>query len=404
MPKIIPALTDAKIRQTAAAAKPVRLFDSKVVGLHVLIQPSGAKLWRLRYTIDKKEKRMAMGSYPAVPLAEARESASELLAQVRKGVDPSIPEVVADTFGMMTNDWFENAKKDKSEQRIAKIEQALNKHVMPAWRNREIKKIKAADIITLLQTTEKSGTYIVKCVHRYIWWIFDYAFSLGKIESVPMSKATLKHVGRHDSNEMRSMEWSRLPTFLGDLDDYGGLRITKLAIKFLMLTGIRTSELRRLKWNWINIEKAIIKIPADQHKSGIKAINQGKKGEDFYVLLSTQAIKILEKAQSITGESEFIFPSPYNHLKIASDAIINDSLKRMGWIDEHSGHGFRALFRSQMEKEGHNEKMLELCLCHSLGRSKTEGSYARGMNNAFFSERLHIMQEWADLIAKQKDA
>jgi integrase len=400
MSKIIPPLTDAAIRNTKPTGKPRRLFDGAVVGLHVLIQPSGAKLWRLRYTINKKEKRISLGDYPGASLLEARTTAGGMLAQVRQGIDPAAPIVVEKkiTFGEVTKDYIYLSGRRKSEQRIAKIQQALDKHVLPDWQDREIDKIKAGDVIKLLQKTEKSGAYIAICVHRYIGWILDHAISRGDIDSMPVTKATLNHVAPHHATSVRSMEFNRLPDFLSDLVDYRGTPITKHAMQFIMLTAIRTIELRRLQWAWIDFDKAIIKIPADQHKTGIRNENVGKDGDDFYVLLSRQALRILEKAKVITGGADLVFPSPYDHSKMASDAIINKSLDRMGWKDEHDGHGFRALFRSQMEKEGYDTKLLELCLGHALGRSKTENAYARGMNLAFHPDRLKIMQAWADLI------
>ena len=398
-------LTELKIRTAKTIKTQDWLGDGG--GLYLSIKSSGNKSWVYRFARAGKETWLGLGAYPDTSLSDARQKRDEIKRVIVAGGDPSKidkPETPAapTSFKQVAEDYLANAQKRKSEQRVRKIKQALDKHVMPLWSDREIDKIKARDVIVLLQQTEKSGSYIVTCVHSYITWIFEFALSMDLIEGVPITKASLSHVAPHKTINMRSMEFNRLPAFLEDLSDYGGLKITKLAIKFLLLTAIRTMDLRRLKWSWIDLDKAIVTIPAEEHKTGLKAANQGESGEDFYILLSTQAIRILEKAKEITGDADLVFPSPYDHKKQASDAIVNKSLDRMGWLQEHSGHGFRALFRTTMEREGHDEKHLELCLNHQLERSKTQRAYARGMSEAFHPERKIIMQKWADLIEQQK--
>lgn len=393
-------LSDTKIRSIKTSKTQEFINDGG--GLYLSVKSSGGRSWVFRYKRDGKSSMTGLGAYPAISLGDARIKRDEIKKIIAAGGDPSTinkpVDSIPSTFGQVAEEYLANSKKRKSEQRIAKIKQALDKHVLPKWQDREIATIKARDVIALLQNVEQSGSYIVTCVHSYITWIFEHALTTELIDAVPVTKASLTHVAPHRTINMRSMEFDRLPKFLEDLTDYRGVVITKLAIKFLMLTAIRTMDLRRLKWSWIDLDKAIVIIPADQHKTGVKAANQGLEGEDFYVLLSTQAIRILEKAREITGTEELVFPAPYKHKTMASDAIVNKSLDRMGWLQEHSGHGFRALFRTTMEREGCDEKHLELCLNHQLERSKTQRAYARGMNGAFHPERLKIMQAWADLI------
>ena len=394
-------LTDTKIRTAKTTKAQEWLGDGG--GLYLSLKSSGNKSWVYRYSRAGKENWIGLGGYPEISLLDARIKRDEIKKVIAAGGDVSKinePETPAapTSFKQVADDYLANAKKRKSEQRIAKIKQALDKHVIPLWGDREINTIKARDVISLLQHVEQSGSYTVTCVHSYITWIFEFALTIELIEGVPVTKASLTHVAPHKTIHMRSMDFERLPAFLEDLSDYGGLKITKLAIKFLLLTAIRTMDLRRLKWSWIDLDKAIVTIPAEEHKTGLKAANKGEQGESFYILLSKQAERILQRAHEITGDAELVFPSPYDHKKQASDAIVNKSLERMGWIQEHSGHGFRALFRTAMEREGYDEKYLELCLNHTLNRDKTERAYARGMNEAFHPERLKIMQDWADLI------
>jgi len=395
-------LTDAKVR--TAKTDMVQEWVSDGGGLYLSLKATGSKSWVFRYAKLGKAHMLGLGAYPAISLGDARIRRDEIKKQIAHGIDPREKKASLKTFREVSIDYFTTikAKKKKSTDRILKIQQAMNKHVLPVWADREIATIKARDVIALLQKTEQSGSYIVKAVHSYVTWVFEYAFSTGDVESIPIAKASLNHVETHHTKNMRAMKFDRVPAFIEDLNDYGGLKITKLAIRFLMLTALRTMELRKLQWAWIDIDKAIITIPPEAHKTGKRSKNIGIDGERFYVLLSKQAIRILEKAREITGGEDLVFPSPYNMKKMASDAIINDALDRMGWIDEHSGHGFRALFRSQMEIERADVKLIQLCLNHSTAIDKTDAAYLRGMSEAFHPERKIIMQKWADLIDKQK--
>lgn len=409
MPKIPDVLTPTALKNAKPKDKPYSIYDGMVTGLHVLIQISGTKTFRLKAFIDGKEKRITLGQIPEMTLAEAREKAQQFRTKIKKEIDPTA-KGETNTFGEIYSDFIDTQRntRRKSEQRIAKIKQAIEKHVLPSWKDTPITKIKHTDTNSIIKNAAEAksdgsgGAYIAKEVHRYVTWVFEHALSTGKIESLPVTKSTLNQIPRHTTKHIKTMAFERVGEFLGDLDNYGGTVIGKLAMKFIMLTAIRTIELRRLKWGWVDTTSAQVCIPAGFHKTGKKATNEGKDGEDFYVLLSQQALKTLEKARKITGAEILIFPSPYDYKKEASDAIINKSIERMGWGEEHSGHGFRSLFRSEMRKRGEARDILELCLNHSIAQNKTESAYQRGMNCAFFTERADVMQKWADLLDKQK--
>jgi integrase len=413
MPKLAVTLTNTTIKNSPVRGKPYTLFDGKETGLHVLVQVSGTKTFRLKVKIDGRDRRITLGQFPGISLLEAREKSAFLKSQIRKGIDPTAP-IVLDTFGDMVKCFLDTERRtrNRSETRLLKIKQGLDKHVLPYWRDLPILKIKHCDVNKMIirasekkedeRGGESGGSYISREIHRYTTWIFEYAASVGKIESLPILKSTLNHIPRHVTEHMRSMAFERVGAFLSDLNDYGGTVIGKLALRFILLTGIRTAELRCLRWAWLNEKERYICVPWQFTKIGKRLLRQGKTGEDFYILLSSQAFKILEKTEKISGDYELVFPSPYCFEKEASDAVVNNSLKRMGWSAEHCGHGFRALFRSEMRKQGADRDHLELCISHEIARDATESAYQRGMNRAFFTERRKIMQDWADLLDQQK--
>jgi integrase len=405
MAKHSPTLTTTAIKNAKPKSKRYCMFDGKVTGFHLVILPSGTKSFWFKYEFEGKVINKSVGQFPDFDLEEARQIAQDWKRDARQGTNPAAPIIAIKgiTLGEVSKQLIELQSKRKSNDRILKIQQALNKHVLPKWGNIEINKITNKDVINLLKEVEESGTYIVQCVHRYLTWIFDLAFANGDITAMPIASGSLMHVSRHKETNMRAMDFARLPDFLEDLRFYRCQRITELAIQFILHNAIRTAELRKLKWSWYNEQNAQIVIPAEAHKTGKKLLNDGKKGSDFYILLSRQSINILERAKVISGEYELIFPSPMNLKAQASDAIINKALDRMGWIDEHSGHGFRALFRTTMRIKANADKdMLELCLNHETARSALEKDYERGMHLAFHAERRQIMQQWSDLIDSVK--
>jgi len=397
----IDLLTDIKVKNATAGDKPSALI-SDGGGLYLAISGASAKSWVFRYKVDGKESRMGLGSYPEISLAMARKKAFDLRQKVALGEDIRKQKVVIPTVGEVMPEFLRVQGIRKSDQRVKKISEALNKHVLPKLKNRKINSIGSIEIVELLKAVEECGTYISKRVYSYLRWFFDYAITLEYISVNPVSTGTLQHLQIHKGENIKSLKFERLAAFLADLNDYRGSPVGKYAMRFMLYTAVRTCEMRRLKWEWIDFENALILFPATSHKIGIAAENKGKDGEEMCVLLSRQAIAILERMKGITGENELVFPCPYDFKVQASDAIINDAIKRMGWSGEHSGHGFRALFRSQMEEEGHDVKLLELCLSHGLGRSKTEQAYARGIHLMHHEERQTIMQVWADLVDSVK--
>lgn len=180
MPKIIPPLTDTAIRQAKPTKKPRRLFDGNQIGLHLLIQPSGAKLWRLRYTFDGEEKRVALGKYPEVSLEQVRNTAGGFKEQVRKGIDPTAP-VVVNTFAAVAEKFiaWKSSVLLRSGATIRKYRECLKNDLLPSIGNKDIAAIHTADIVPLLEAVEKRSNSLARKNQELVSMIIKYAVQRG---------------------------------------------------------------------------------------------------------------------------------------------------------------------------------------------------------------------------------
>lgn len=396
-------LSALKVKNLSPTEKDQWVCDGQ--GLYLMVRSlknGGGKSWLIRMNIQKVQYKKVLGTYPLVSLQEARELAFECRKDVEKNGTgyfsaklPPSESTVEDIW----KKWKESVGKNKSQQRLLKIEQTVKKHVLSSIGSMRLSDVTPLSIVELLQRVELSGTYIVKNVHQYLKWMFEFAFSIGMIEQIPITDAHLNLVKKHHRTNFRCMNWSQVPEFLVDLEEYRGFPITKYAMKFILLTGIRTKELRQLQWVWVDWENNLIRIPPEAYKQGLRKINSGEAADPFYVLLSGTAKQTLERAKRISGNGRYIFPSPYTpagrNEVMASDAIINKSLERMGWAGQHVGHGFRSLFVSRMTDLGAQKLILDLC------QSRREADpYLRDTHLKFWAERRQVMEQWATELHK----
>ena len=383
-------LTDAAIKRIQASDKPKRYGDGG--GLYLLVKPSG-KSWVFRVTRGEKETMMGLGSYPDVSLSEARERATAARRVQIDGTNPvehkrdekarQLAETV--TFQQVAEMLLDAKKSRCTERYITESARMFERHVYPSLGSRAIAGITPREVIALAQSTERAGRYLAHRVTARIAEVFEYAISLGFLQHNPVNKATHKSVKPHQRQNMAAIGYDQLPDMLARFDEYRGFKITKLAFRFLMLTFIRTGEMRQLRWQWVDIENRQIVIPASAMKAR----------RDHVVPLSDQAISILNEARQLTGKFQLVFPTPSDFSKPLSENAILDVLKRIGYGGKMTGHGFRSLARSKLAEEGFGRDALELQLAHAISKDATEAAYNRATH---MDERRRMMQRWADLV------
>lgn len=384
----IDKLTDAAIRRLPETTK--RYSDGGGLFLQV---KDGTKRWIFRVYSNGKETMTSFGTYPDTSLSEARQRAADARKLKREGINPvehkrnekARKESESITFEQVARQLFNSKKGRCTDQYIRDLSRSMELHVYQKWGDRQIAGISPRELIGLVTSIEKSGRYLAHKMTARLSEIFEYAISLGYIQHSPVNRATHKSLKPHSRENMASITFDELPCFLRKFEEYRGHKITKLAIRFLLLTFIRTGELRKLQWNWVDWEKNEVKIPASAMKSK----------RDHVVPLSRQSLLVLESARELTGKFKLIFPMYSDYEKQASENIALTVIHRIGYKGKMTGHGFRALARSRLAEEGFSRDALELQLAHTISRDATESAYNRARH---LDERARMMQRWADLV------
>jgi integrase len=386
------ALSDAKVRNAKPRAKPYKIADSE--GLYLLVAPSGSKYWRFKYRIGGKEKLLALGVYPDVSLSDARERRIQARKSAAAGRDPAdakresklIASLKANNaFEVVAREWFEKRAHEwaKSSARTAKIR--LEGYLIPRLGHRPIGEITAPEILTMLKAVEQRGTLdTAKRLMQTCGQVFMYAIATGRAERnpVPDLRGALKApVTKHRSY----LQESELPEFLRKLEIYDGASQTKLALKFLMLTFVRTLELRAAEWTEVDFDKAEWRIPAERMKMK----------ELHIVPLSRQAIAVLRELQKYTGNRQYIFPNQQKPAGFMSENTILYALYRMGYHSRATGHGFRSTASTILNENGFMPDVIERQLAHGE-RNKVRAAYNHAQ---YLPERRKMMQWWADHLA-----
>lgn len=384
-------LTDISCKAAKPSDKPRKMADTN--GLYLEIMPSGSKYWRLKYRFAGKEKRLAIGVYPEVSLSEARnkrEKARKLLAE---NIDPSQAKKedkrqtilkCENTFEAIAREWHENQKPGWTERHAHYVIRRLEADIFAPLSMRPIAEITAPELLSTIRLIEKRGA--IDLAHRALQTcgqIFRYAIVTGRAErdvSADLRGALKTKKATHHA----AMEASELPEFLENLDKYDGHPQTKLALKLLLLTFVRTTELRAAQWTEINLEAAEWRIPPERMKMRQLHI----------VPLSKQSIGVLEELKKINGHSPFVFPNNANPQKCMSENTILFALYRMGYHSRATGHGFRSTASTILNEKGFRSDVIERQLAHSE-RNKVRASY----NHAeYLPDRRKMMQHWGDYL------
>ncbi|MEX0583595.1 MAG: integrase arm-type DNA-binding domain-containing protein [Sneathiella sp.] len=388
------ALTDIKCKSASARDKPYRLSDGK--GMYLEVRPKGGKYWRFKYRFVGKEKLLALGVYPETSLAEAREKLLQARKLLENGIDPSqdrkkkkalAKESAENTFEVIAWEWYANRKSRWRERYAEEIITRLEKDIFPEIGNYPILEIEPPLLLQVIRKIENRGAYeLAKRQLQKCGEIFRYAIATGKALRDPSQdiKEALMPVRKE---HFAALDVQELPEFIAALErnDARLYQSTRNAIKLIMLTFVRTSELINARWEEINFDKIEWVIPAERMKMG----------KEHIVPLSRQAIEILENQKILAGQWPLVFPSSVKPRNSISNNTILGALKRLGYQGRMTGHGFRALAMSGIKQElGYRHEVVDRQLAH-VPRNKIDKAYDRAL---FLKERKVMMQEWADYL------
>ena len=387
-------LSDIQCRNAKPADKTKRLSDG--AGMYLEITPKGAKYWRMKYRIHGKEKRLAIGVYPEVSLSEAREKRDEARKLLREGIDPSFAKQeqkraakmeANNSFEKIARQWHDHNISRWSEGYAKEILHRMENDVFPSLGYYPITRITPPQILQTMRKIEGRGAHeMARRTLQYCGQVFRYAIGEGYLESDP-TRDLRGQLKPFKKNHFACLATKDLPRFLKDLNtnDARLYAHTRRAIKLMLLTFVRTSELINAQWEEFDLDKAQWTIPAARMKMK----------RDHIVPLSQQALEILEEQKKQTGEWEWVFPNQVRPKKPMSNNTILKALGRMGYKGIMTGHGFRALARTAIREElNYDSEIIEKQLAHKTSTPLGE-AYDR---TQFLPQRKEMMQDWADYI------
>ena len=390
-------LTDVTIRNARPGDKPVRMFDGG--GLYLEVSPAGGKLWRLKYRIDGKEKRLALGAYPEVGLKDARarrDEARKLLAndvdpgESRKAAKASRDGLAGDCFEPICREWLGHRKSTVAEAQHVKTLARMANDVFPWLGAKPITEITAPDVLAVLRRIDERGArYTAHRVRSEISQAFRYAVATGRAERDPCPDLKGAIPAAKETHFAAITTPKEVAELLRAIDAFRGTFVVKSALLLAPLLFIRPGELRQAEWSDFDMDKAEWRYLITKTKT------------EHLVPLAPQAVAILRELHPLTGNGRYVFPGARDPHRPMSSAAINAALRRMGYDTktEITGHGFRAMARTILHEElGIKPEAIE----HQLGHAVPDnlgGAYNR---TKFIDARRDMMNRWADYLEKLK--
>jgi integrase len=370
------ALTELQVKNAKPTVKQYKLSDGG--GLFMLVHSNGGRYWRLAYRFEGKQKNLALGVYPDVSLAEARERREQARKLLANNIDPGavkqeqkarVAALNEHSFEVIAQEWFAKHSPNWKENHSSKILARLENDVFPWIGARPISEIAAPALLAAIRRIEARGA--LETAHRVLaicGQVFRYAVATGRAERDPTGdlRGALPPVKR--GNHFAAItEPKKVGELLRDIDGYQGSFVVQCAFKLSPLLFVRPGELRRMEWAELDLEKAEWLIPAGKMKMGVTHI----------VPLSTQAVAILREIQPLTGYGKYVFQGERDHDRPMSDNAIRSALRRMGWAnDEMTPHGFRAMASTILDNMGYKQEWLERQLAHEEP-NKIKAAYKR---------------------------
>ncbi|MFV8531440.1 tyrosine-type recombinase/integrase [Ralstonia pseudosolanacearum] len=390
MDNISRALTDVAVRKAKPAEKPFKLSDGG--GMHLLVKPNGAKLWRYAFRLHGKEGVYAIGQYPDVSLADARNAHRAARAMVAAGTNPvharkadrehaAQAKLLATLgeFSEVVAGWMEATCSGLAASSIRQREREIAKYLTPALKGRPIDGITRLELSELLKPVAKRAPEVCRNLRSYLHGVFEYAIDNGVVTGNPVPPHRSMPKRRQESH--KAMEADRIPGFLSALDASGANPETKTALRLVMLTACRKNEVAAARWCEFDLDAGEWEIPAERMKAR----------QAHWVPLSHQAVALLRDLQEIS-DGKVLFPHRDRPGATLNDRTLNAAMERIGYVGE-TVHGWRSVFSTWANAQpGVNPDVVERCLAHAP-KDKVRAAYNR---HEYRDERRTMLQQWAD--------
>lgn len=390
MPKRTAPLTEMQVRKAKPADKPYRLADGK--GLYLEVMPNGSRYWRMKYRFDGKEKRAAFGVYPEVSLADARRACLDARKQLAAGCDPTEQKREAkrvraieatSTFEVIAREWFASQKDGWTEVYAGKVINSLDIDVFPRIGSKPIRDIEAPEMLEIVRAVESRGVReTAKRILQRSRAVFQYGIMTGRCSRNPAADIDAETVLKKGPGvqHMARVKATEIPQLMRDIDGYQGDLVTRLALRFMALTFVRTKEMIQAEWPEIDVGAEEWRVPAERMKMR----------DPHIVPLSRQALDVLAQLREINGQQRFVFYSVQGRSHISNNTMLY-ALYRMGYKSRMTGHGFRGLAATALRELGYSRDIVERQMAHAE-RNQVTAAYVHA---EYLPERRKMMQHWA---------
>jgi len=389
-------LTDTAIRTAKPGEKPYKLPDEK--GLFLLVNPNGAKWWRLKFRVAGKEKLLSLGTYPDVGLKEARGKRDDARKLLADGVDPgetrkaqkaSRNEQAANSFEVIAREWLNNRRDSVTPGQTAKTLAIFENDVFPWMGKTPIAEVDATAVLSVMRRIDQRGArYTAHRAKQRISQVMRYAIATGRAQRDPCPDLKDAIPPARSENFASITDPAGVAEMLRAFDGFKGTFPVRCALLVGPRVFVRPGELRKAEWAGIDLDKAEWRYLVTKTKT------------EHLVPLAAQVVAVLRELHPLTGHGRYVFPGR-DPQKPMSEAAINAALRRMGYDTktEITGHGFRAMARTILHEELHiKPEVIEHQLAHNV--PDTLGTaYNR---TKFLKERKAMMQLWADYLDKLK--
>lgn len=404
------ALTDIVVRQAKATGKDYTLPDFD--GLSLAVSDADTKSWHLRYTWLGRQKRMSLGMYPEISLREARALRDEARALVAKGINPQRQrekdrqlaiQSGRNSFAAVYEKWLafrqQSRLKVGRQTTLAMIPRIFDKDILPVLRQRSIHEVTRTDLLEVVGRIEKRGApSVAGKVRTWLNQLFRCALVIvPDLERNPASDLDVVAMPQPPVRHNPFLRLPELPEFLQLLRKYPGMLQTQLGVRLLLLTGVRTGELRLATPDQLHLDDGLWIIPPEVVKQlELKMQKENLRAEDippYIVPLSMQALEISRHMLAqVRPAQKYLFPGVKNLKTRMSENTLNKGIQRLGYGGRLTGHGIRGTLSTALNELGYPDKWIDAQLSH-VDPNRVRATY----NHAnYVEQRRRMMQDWAD--------
>jgi integrase len=390
-------LTDTTLKNLKPKGAPYKVTDRD--GMYVTVSTAGTVTFRYDYRINSRRETLTIGRYGpgGLSLARAREKCIDAKRAVSEGQSPAQEKQrakrrlsEAQTFQEFTDKWYEGARMADSTRSMRKS--VIDRDILPVFKSRLLNEISPDDLRDLCNKVKTRGAPATAVhVRDIVKQVFDFAIQHGEKVANPADAVGPSSIATFVPRD-RALSPTEIRVMHKQLESIATYPTIRLALRLILLTLVRKSELIEATWDEVDFENALWSIPKQRMK--------GSKSHNIY--LSQQALDIMIALHTCAGGSKYLLPSRYDAEKWMSKATLNrvtylivDRAKAAGLpIESFTVHDLRRTGSTILNELGFNSDWIEKCLAHEDGRS------SRGIYNKaeYAVQRRHMLQEWADMV------